>query len=81
VGGAPQPERLSAPVRALLLYPDTELTVSVVSAQIALKPELGIHDVARWFREAACHSTRASCRSASSTSSGWRSCRPARIES
>src|SRR4051812_25035323 len=53
---ARQPERLSAPVRALLLDPHTELTVSVVSAwEIALKPELGIDDVARWFREAARH--------------------------
>jgi PIN domain nuclease of toxin-antitoxin system len=51
---ARQPERLSARVRALLLDPDTELTVSVVSAwEIALKPELGIVDVARWLREAA----------------------------
>jgi hypothetical protein len=53
---ARQPERLSAPVRALLLHPDTELTVSVVSAwEIALKPELGVDDVARSFREAARH--------------------------
>jgi PIN domain nuclease of toxin-antitoxin system len=53
---ARQPERLSARVRALLLDSDTELTVSVVSAwEIALKPELGIEDVARWFREAARH--------------------------
>jgi len=51
---ARQPERLSARVRALLLDPATELTVSVVSAwEIALKPELGIDDVAGWFREAA----------------------------
>ena len=51
---ARQPERLSARVRALLLDPHAELTVSVVSAwEIALKPELGIGDVARWFREAA----------------------------
>ena len=47
---ARQPERLSAPVRVLLLDPETELTVSVVSAwEIALKPELGIDDFARWF--------------------------------
>src|SRR3954470_16404932 len=45
MGGA-QPERLSTPVRALLLDPDTELTVSVVTAwEMALKPELGIDDV------------------------------------
>ena len=51
---ARRPERLSARVRGLLLDPATELTVSVVSAwEIALKPELGIDDVARWFREAA----------------------------
>src|SRR5215212_9208433 len=35
-------EILIGTVRALLLHPDTELTVSVVSAwEIALKPELG----------------------------------------
>ena len=51
---ARQPERLTARVRALLLDVDVELTVSVVSAwEIALKPELGITDVARCFREAA----------------------------
>ena len=51
---ARQPERLTARVRALLLDADVELTVSVVSAwEIALKPELGIKDVVRWFREAA----------------------------
>jgi PIN domain nuclease of toxin-antitoxin system len=51
---ARQPERLSARVRALLLDPETELNVSVVSAwEIVLKPELGIDDVTRWFREAA----------------------------
>ena len=51
---ARQPERLSPRVRALLLDPRAELTVSVASAwEIALKPELGIDDVARWFREAA----------------------------
>jgi len=51
---ARQPERLTARVRALLLDADVELTVSVVSAwEIALKPELEINDVARWFREAA----------------------------
>ena len=53
---ARQPERLPARVRALLLDPRSELTVSVVSAwEIALKPELGIADVAGWFREAARH--------------------------
>src|SRR3954471_19522043 len=53
---ARQPERLSARVRALLLDPCSEVTVSVVSAwEIALKPELGITDVARWFRAAAGH--------------------------
>ncbi len=53
---ARQPERLSARVRALLLDAGAELTVSVVSAwEIALKPELGIQDTARWFREAARH--------------------------
>jgi PIN domain nuclease of toxin-antitoxin system len=51
---ARQPERLSRRVRTLLLDPHTELTVSVVSAwEIALKPELGIDDAARWIREAA----------------------------
>jgi PIN domain nuclease of toxin-antitoxin system len=51
---ARQPERLTARVRALLLDANVELTVSVVSAwEIALKPELEINDVARWFREAA----------------------------
>ena len=55
---ARQPERLSARVRALLLDSESELTVSVVSAwEITLKPELGIVDVARWFREAARHLT------------------------
>ena len=53
---ARQPERLSARVRALLLDPGAEVTLSVVSAwEISLKPELGIGDVARWFREAARH--------------------------
>ena len=49
-----QPERLSARVRSLLLDSREELVLSVVSAwEIALKPELGITDVARWFRQAA----------------------------
>lgn len=53
---ARQPDRLSARVRALLLDPGAEVTVSVVSAwEIALKPELDIADAARWFREAARH--------------------------
>ena len=42
--------------RALLLDPRLQLTVSVVSAwEIALKPELGIAEVAPWFREATRH--------------------------
>jgi PIN domain nuclease of toxin-antitoxin system len=53
---ARQPERLSPRVRALLLDPCSELTVSIVSAwEIALKPELGIGDVARWLRNSARH--------------------------
>lgn len=53
---ARQPDRLSSRVRRLLLDPDTELSVSVVSAwEIALKPDLGIHDVARWLRAATRH--------------------------
>lgn len=53
---ARQPERLSARVRALLLNPHEELVCSVVSAwEVALKPQLGIADVARWFRQAAHH--------------------------
>ncbi len=51
---ARQPERLSARVRDLLLDPREELVFSVVSAwEIALKPELGIVEAARWFRLAA----------------------------
>jgi PIN domain nuclease of toxin-antitoxin system len=51
---AREPDRLSSRVRALLLDPNEELVLSVVSAwEIALKPELGIADVARWFRQAA----------------------------
>jgi len=51
---ARQPERLSAHVGGLLLDSREELVLSVVSAwEIALKPELGITDVARWFRLAA----------------------------
>ena len=53
---ARQPERLSARVRALLLDPHEELVFSVVSAwEVALKPQLGIADAARWFRQAAHH--------------------------
>ncbi len=48
------PERLSSRVRNLLSDPGTELVLSVVSAwEIAIKPELGIADAARWFRVAA----------------------------
>jgi len=51
---AREPSRLSARVRDLLLDPSEELACSVVSAwEIALKPELGITDAARWFRQAA----------------------------
>lgn len=51
---ARQPERLSARVRDLLLDPQSELVLSVVSAwEITLKSELGIRDVADWFRAAA----------------------------
>ena len=51
---ARQPERLSPRVRDLLLDSREELVLSVVSAwEIALKPELGITDVAGWFRQAA----------------------------
>ena len=51
---ARQPERLSPRIRDLLLDNREELVLSVVSAwEIALKPELGIPDVARWFRQAA----------------------------
>jgi len=51
---ARQPERLSPRVRALLLDEGEELVLSVVSAwEIALKPALGIADVAGWFRQAA----------------------------
>jgi PIN domain nuclease of toxin-antitoxin system len=53
---ARQPERLSAGVRDLLLDSREEVVVSIVSAwEIALKPQLGITDVARWFRQAARH--------------------------
>ena len=53
---ARQPERLSPRIRDLLLDSREELVLSVVSAwQIALKPQLGITDVARWFRQAARH--------------------------
>jgi PIN domain nuclease of toxin-antitoxin system len=53
---ARQPERLSARVRALLVDPNEELVFSVVSAwEVTLKPQLGIVDVARWFRQAAHH--------------------------
>ena len=50
---ARQPDRLSPRVRSLLLDPHEELVLSVVSAwEIALKPELGIADAARWLRQA-----------------------------
>ena len=53
---ARQPERLSARVRDLLLDGREDLVVSVVSAwEIAWKPQLGIPDVTRWFRQAARH--------------------------
>jgi PIN domain nuclease of toxin-antitoxin system len=51
---AREPNRLSTRVRDLLLNPQQELLFSVVSAwEIALKPELGIADATRWFRQAA----------------------------
>ncbi len=53
---ARQPERLSPRVRALLLDEREAVVLSVVSAwEIALKPTLGITDVAGWFRQAARH--------------------------
>jgi hypothetical protein len=65
---ARQPEHLSPRVRDLLLDSREELALSVVSAwEIALKPELGITDVARWFRQAARNLQPLSCRSGSST--------------
>lgn len=51
---AREPNQLSARVRRLVLDPREELVCSVVSAwEIALKAELGIVDVANWFRQAA----------------------------
>ncbi len=53
---ARMPARLSPRARGLLLDPQAELVVSVVSAwEISLKPELEIRNVADWFREAARH--------------------------
>jgi PIN domain nuclease of toxin-antitoxin system len=65
---AREPDRLSSRVRNLLLDSSEELVVSVVSAwEIALKPELGIVDVARWFRQAARNLKQVFCRSIWST--------------
>jgi len=51
---ARDPARLSKRVRDLLLDPQNELVISVASAwEITVKPELGIYDVAEWFRTAA----------------------------
>jgi PIN domain nuclease of toxin-antitoxin system len=51
---AREPNQLSARVRDLLLDPREELVFSVVSAwEIALKPQLGIADAARWLRQSA----------------------------
>lgn len=53
---ARQPQSLSPRVRDILLDSRQELVLSVVSAwEIALKSELEIIDVARWFRQAAHH--------------------------
>src|SRR5262245_37183492 len=51
---ARDPDQLSTRVRDLLLDPNEEPVISVVSAwEIALKPQLGITDAAGWLRQAA----------------------------
>jgi PIN domain nuclease of toxin-antitoxin system len=51
---ARQPSRLPVRVRDLLLDPQSELVISVVSAwEIQLKPALGISGAAAWIAEAA----------------------------
>src|SRR4051794_34498615 len=53
---ARQPERLLPPARAAARSPHGSDGQRLLSAwEIALKAELGIDDVARWFREAARH--------------------------